>query len=152
MIPMGGWRDSSQPNIEETGTVGNCRRNENGLKTGGLRRHGMVCSLDTGRLMGGCNLYQQTVTEEMSCKTGATIYVKTHQNFGEQKVGLPKRSIFDDRHPGKGHATPEKSLICLFAQSLHSLGRYRPIENTKHSGGAGRFITGALWLTASGHI
>jgi hypothetical protein len=74
---MGGWRDSSQPNIEETGTVGNCRRNENGLKTGGLRRHGMVCSLDTGRLMGGCNLYQQTVTEEMSCKTGATIYVKT---------------------------------------------------------------------------
>jgi len=31
--------------------IGNCKRKER-FKTGGWRRHGFVCSLDTGRLMG----------------------------------------------------------------------------------------------------
>ena len=42
----------SQPSIEETGAVGYCEGEMEKLKTGGLRRHGMLYSLDTGRLMG----------------------------------------------------------------------------------------------------
>ncbi len=48
---MGVWRDSSQPRFEETGVIGYRKRRES-FKTGGSRRHGFVCSLDLGRLMG----------------------------------------------------------------------------------------------------
>ena len=52
-ISMGVWRDSSQPRIEETDAVGNCKQLEKDrLKTGGWRRHEFLCSLDTDRLMG----------------------------------------------------------------------------------------------------
>ena len=50
---MGVWRDSSQPRIEKTDAVGNCKQLEKDrLKTGGWRRHEFLCSLDTDRLMG----------------------------------------------------------------------------------------------------
>jgi hypothetical protein len=52
LILMGVWRDSSQPRSEETGVIGNCIRRMERLITGGSRRHEIVCSLDTGRLMG----------------------------------------------------------------------------------------------------
>jgi hypothetical protein len=42
----------SQPYFEETGAVSDCEGGVRSKKTGGLRRHGIVYSLDTGRLMG----------------------------------------------------------------------------------------------------
>jgi hypothetical protein len=48
---MGVWRDSSQPKIEETGALSYCDRILN-LKSAARAVVGIVCSLDTGSLMG----------------------------------------------------------------------------------------------------
>jgi hypothetical protein len=42
----------SQPSIEETGAVSYCEGDMKKFNTGGLRRHEIIYSLDTGRLMG----------------------------------------------------------------------------------------------------
>ena len=42
----------SQPSIEETGAVSYCEGDMEKFNTGGLRRHEIIYSLDTGRLMG----------------------------------------------------------------------------------------------------
>jgi len=42
----------SQPRFEETGAVSYCEGAMEKIKTGGLRRHEIIYSLDTGRLMG----------------------------------------------------------------------------------------------------